>query len=636
MGQLNMQYLFNLDRFLGLKRGRLVVAFLASTSLGCGMTTALAATSIVVDAAAPKLTLGEGSDDLATLQSLFQSANVPNEPFAPGPRNQIMKDLKMKRMRMLLDDVYCDIDQQTGEFGTNYNGSFTAGDCNQLGWRLQAALDHGVSPHVAVAAFMPPSFVALTQNNRGAETWSTDTLNKYKEFARKLVRYTVTKSFDGGAPSVIFEISNEMDIADNTPENFVNDPAQSGQFTLKPLGSWGRWLWWIDSDSYLLHQWYPAQAQTYPYPAYGLAYPYGGDMRRLDRGISPVHKIFADAVDSVRQEINNDPVLSVKHAGKTIEMDGPALSGFTFLFNPALGIPTMEEAFLDQILNPAATLNSGTDKARFNSSLDRFSFHYYGTSDTEPFSFLRQLVATVKQKLADLGKSNIKLFVSEWGPASIDVNSPLDINYSHKGAAWAAAFLVEAVTLKISMGSFLTLDDYVTDPSIPPLLNQASLLHKHVDYDGGVHYYPKAATNVFKMFAWMQGERRPVTLSTTGTSSNLGAFATSDPQGTSADIIVYNYNHALVFQNNNGSLPDTAEEFTVRFDNLPDGQVKVERYLVDSETSNLKAYIDDYNHSPDLYAVQTLYLQVNNGQLTLPSTELKLGVTHWRITRMGG
>ena len=629
-----MGYLVNLDRFLGLKRGRLALAFLVSTALSCEISTALAATSIVVDAAAPKLTLGEGDDDLATLQSLFQSANMPAEPLAPGPLNQVMKDLKMKRMRLLLEDIYCDVNQQTGEFGTNFNGTFTAGDCNPLGWRLQQALDNGVSPHVAVAAFMPPSFAPLTQNNRGAETWSTETQNKYKDYARKLVRYIVTKSFDGGAPSVVFEISNEMDIADSAPENFVNDPAQSGQFALKPLGPWGRWLWWIDSDSYLLHQWLPYQAQSYPYPDYGLAYPYGGDMRRLDKGISPVHKIFSDAVESVRQEINNDPILSVKYAGKTIEMDGPALAAITFLFNPGLGIPTMEEAFLDQILNPVATLNSGTDKARFNSSLDRFSFHYYGTSDgAAPFSMLRQIVAAAKAKLGALGKSNVKLFVSEWGPAALDLNSPLDVNYSHKGAAWSAAFLVEAVALKISMGSFLLLGDYVTDPNIPPMLNQASLLHKRVDYDGSVHYYPKAATNVFKMFARMTGERRPVTLSTTGTNSNLGAFATSDPQGGSADIVVFNYNHPLVFQNDNGSLPDTPEEFTVRFDNLPDGQVKVERYLVDADTSNLKAFLIDYDHNPDLYAVETMYLQVNNGQLTLPSTQLKLGVTHWRITR---
>ncbi len=72
--------------------------------------------------------------------------------------------------------------------------------------------------------------------------------------------------------------------------------------------------------------------------------------------------------------------------------------------------------------------------------------------------------------------------------------------------------------MKISMGSFLILDDYVTDPNAPPMLNQASLLHKHVDHDGSVHYYPKAATNVFKMFARMKGERRSVTLSTAGTN----------------------------------------------------------------------------------------------------------------------
>jgi hypothetical protein len=629
-----MQYFCNLDQFFGLKRGRLVAALLASAVFSCGMTTALATTSIVVNATAPKLTLGEGSNDLVTLQSLFQGTSMPEEQLVPGPYDQLMIDLKMKRLRSLHDDGYCDINQQTGEFGFNFGGSFTAGDCGHVAWRLQDMLARGVSPHFSLASFMPPSFVALTQNNRGAETWSTATLDKYKDFARKLVRYIVTKSFDGGAPSVIFEISNELDIADGYPLNFVNDPAQSGQFAQRPLGTWGRWLWWIDTDSYLLHQWYPLQANTYPYPAYGLAYPYTGDVRRLDRGLSPMHKIYADAVDSVRQEISNDPVLSVQYAGKTIEIAGPALAGFTFLWNPANGFPTMEETFLEQILNPATTLNSGTDKARFNSSLDRFSFHYYGSGDnnTEPFSLLRQQVATVRQKLSALGKSNVKLFVSEWGPAAIDVYSPLDINYSHKGAAWAAAFLVEAVSLKISMGNFLLLHDHMPDVTSALMLNQASLMHKQVASNGSVSYYPKALTNVFKMFARMQGERRPVTLSTTGTS-NLGAFATSDPLGATADIIVYNYDHALAFQAINGSLPETAEEFTVRFDNLPDGQVKVERFLVDSETSNLRAFIADPSHSPDLYAVQTLYMQVTNSQLTLPATELKLGVTHWRITR---
>src|ERR1700750_192003 len=142
------------------------------------------------------------------------------------------------------------------------------------------------------------------------------------------------------------------------------------------------------------------------------------------------------------------------------------------------------------------------------------------------------------------------------------------------------------------MGNFLLLHDHMPDVTSALMLNQASLMHKRVASNGSVNYFPKALTNVFKMFARMQGERRPVTLSTTGTS-NLCAFATSDPLGATADIIVYNYDHALAFQAINGALPETAEEFTVRFDNLPDGQVKVERFLVDSETSNLRAFIAD-------------------------------------------
>jgi hypothetical protein len=611
-------YLVGLGRRIWcLKRRNLLFAFFASTSLGLSaVTTALADSTIVVDGSMA-VTQSDSGDDLATLQNIFQDANAPAEP-AMDQLKQIMADVKMKRMRILQSDIYCDVDSY-GNFGTNQNGVFVPGDCYPLAWHLRWALDNGLSPHAAVAAFMPPSFA----QSGPAETWDAPTLDRYRVYAERLVHYIATTAFDGGAQSVVFEISNELDIADSAPENWNRtDPSV---YALKPLGSWGRWLWWM-KPSYQLHQWPQSQAHVYPYgDDAGLAYPYGTDIRRLDRQISPIHKIFADKINAVRSQFGSNP----NYAGKTIEIAGPAFAGLSFSFN--FGFPTLEEGFLDQILN------SQIAGGKFNSELDRFSFHYYGsniiyvpTESTAPFASLKLVTDKIKAKLDALGHRDIKLFISEWGPT---VDEGTDINYSHKGAAWAAAFLTEAVAEKIAMGSYLIVGDGLTDPNRPSVLGQASLMHKNVAGDGSIQYYPKPVANVFKMFAKMTGKRRPVTLSTTDTNSNLGAFATSDTS--SASVVVFNYNSTLVFNNNNNTLQDTPETITLRLDNLPfnDGAVTLQRYQVDANTSNLNAFLNSPNHpDPSLQMVEQTTAQVQNRQLTLPRWSLGLGVTLWQVS----
>jgi hypothetical protein len=610
-----VRYRVDLGRVVShFKRCNLLLALLALTSPGISaVTTALADATIVVNASTT-VTQSDSGDDLATLQNIFQSANAPAEP-AIGQFTQIIAELKMKRMRILQSDIYCDVDAY-GNFGTNQNSVFVPGGCYPLAWHLQWALDNGLSPHVAVAAAMPPSFVQFGP----AETWSGPTLDHYRVYAERLVHYIATTAFDGGAQSVVFEISNELDIADSEPENW--NPTDPSVFALKPLGPWGRWLWWT-KPSYQLHQWPPLQAHEYPYgDDAGLAYPYGTDIRRLDRQISPVHKIFADKIKALRSQLGSNP----NYAGKTIEIAGPAFAGLSFASNS--GYPTLEEGFLDQILN------SQIAGGQFNADLDRFSFHYYGSNDiyipTEspvPFASLKLVTDTIKAKLETLGRSDIKLFISEWGPT---VDEGTDINYSHKGAAWAAAFLTEAVAQKIAMGSYLIVGDGLTDPNNPSRRGQASLMHKEVASEGSIHYYPKPAANVFKMFARMTGTRRQAIVSPTGSNSNLGAFAASDEN--SASVVVFNYNRTLVFQNNDNSLPDTPETFTVSLNNLQfDGDVTIQRYQVDAVTGNLKAFLDNPGHpDPNLQMVQTTG-RVENGQLTLPQHSLGLGVTLWRI-----
>ncbi|OAF09929.1 hypothetical protein AYJ54_12075 [Bradyrhizobium centrolobii] len=624
-----MWYLVDLDCFFDSKR-QLVLALLASTSLALGgATSARADVSILVDAAAVK---SESGDDLATVQGMFQGANAPSEPWSdpqPNDLKQIITDLKMKRLRFLQSDVLCDLDASNnlGSFKVDVDGngsytftpqpSLTPGGCNMLDWTFPWSFGNGLSLHVAVASFMPPSFMADANNApyNSAESWPSQA--RYQIYAKKLVRYIVTQAFDKGAQSVIFEVSNELDGAERTPEHFSEtNPAA---YSLKPLGPFGRWLWWINPDSYTLHQWPAYQANTYPYNNFGLSYPYEYDMRRLDHGILPMHKIFAEAIDTVRTELASNS----SYSGKTIEIAGPAFTSRSFYYYPGWNLPTLEEVFLDQTLTP---------NLPFSSALNRFSFHFYGSLDyakdpTTPFALFRQVVTTVRNKYPGL-----KLFLSEWGPSEA---SDGDINQSHKGAAWAAAFLTEAVAQGISMGSYLILEDGQGDPKAEPFLTQASLMHKYTDINKAVHYLPKPAANVFRMFALMTGTRRPVTLSTSGTSSNLGAFAVSDPVQKTASIVVFNYNPTLVFGNADNSLPDTPENFSVEIDNLPlpDGMVTVQHYLVDSTHSNLAVFLKNPDQSdPSLQSAEPPFsVPVQNGKVLLPASSLKLGVTFFRI-----
>jgi len=593
--------------------------------------------SIMVDASKTQSDCGSNCDDLSTLQNIFQDANAPAEATIPGfpwygPVSQMITDLNMKRVRLLQSDVYCDTDPAGASFGTTFNGVFNAGDCYPLIWALQWAFSNKLSPHVAVASYMPPSFTSFG----AAETWPAAQKARFQTYAYQLVNYIVQQSINAGVPSVVFEVSNEIDIADSAPQNF--DPGHMSQATLSPLGPYGRWLWWIDPNSYAMTSW--LAANSYPYASTGLGYPYNADVRRLDRGYSPVYQIFAQAVDQVSTQIKTT------HPDFKVTIAGPTTAEFSFVSFPAQHIPTLEEDFLDQILNPSQSNCSSTNpicNGQFNSRLDRYAFHYYGNaaypqSAWPPALTLETITTTVQNKLQSLGRSDVTLFMSEWGPSTLENT---DVNYSHKGAAWVASFLPEAVKAGVTMGSYLIMEDgygysSATNPgSSDP--GQASLLGKVIASDGTVSYYPKPAANVFKMFAMMTGTRRPVTVSPIGgSSSNLGAFATSDTG--SAHILVYNYNPQLVF--NNPTNTDSPENVSVTMNNLPfNGPVTVTRYLVDSATSNFEAFLADPTKNPDLQSVETFTATVQNGQLILTphnasglATTLGLGVTYWRVT----
>jgi len=635
-------------------------------ALCCGVASSVAtATQAKADAAitvdAAQVVSNSGGDDLATLQNIFQSANIPAEP-AWEPAMTLLKpviaDLKMKRLRLLQSDNTCDLDAN-GTFGsitvTGFDPVWTtllgydsyylfspsdgSGVCNLIDWSLPWVLQNGLSPHFALASFLPPSFAQYGP----AETWGqkTDPLGRpvmelYESYARQLIRFILTRSFDAGASAVVFEVSNEYDIADSAPLKWdINNPAVA---LVPPLRPWGHWLWWIDQASYDVHG----------APGMPGSYPFQQDPRRLAHGISPMQKLYADILSDIRS--GNDPVLGTRYADKTITIAGPAFSSAGFFWYPlpfdANGAPktpepTLEERFLDQMLSPA------TLGGQFNSTLDMFSIHYYNDfkngfgwiPGSHPYTTLKNVTGTIKAKLAALGRPDIKLFLSEWGPVanSTPDQSPSPvINYSHAGAAWAAAFLTEAVDDGVAMGSYLTLSDAVGAQTTGNVYMQ-SLTHKRTDDNGMVHYYRKPVANALQMFATMTGTRKQATVtSMTEGTSNIGAFASSDAH--SAHVVVFNYNSDLVFNNDSQTKPDTPENVAVMLDHLPfTGPVRVQRYLIDAATSNLKAFFDNAAHpSPDLQLVETCRALVLDGQLALPSRAIGLGVSYWQVTASDG
>jgi hypothetical protein len=141
------------------------------------------------------------------------------------------------------------------------------------------------------------------------------------------------------------------------------------------------------------------------------------------------------------------------------------------------------------------------------------------------------------------------------------------------------------------------------------------------------------------MFNMMTGTRNAVTVSPTGSASNLGAFVTSDAN--SASVLVYHYNSS-VFNNNASSTVETPETFTINIGNLwgPQGYtgpVTVKRYLIDANTSNLSAFLkpDGTHPSPELQLVDPQTTgHVSDNQLMISSASpLGLGVVLYRIER---
>jgi hypothetical protein len=634
-----MRIVSKLGRRAGRTHRRILLAALAATALSLSQVRMAAAdATISIDAAS---TLPQnGGNVLPTLKNIFQSGNAPGSvsSYADPLADQmlpLMAGIGVKRARLLLVDEYCDIDA-LGNFGSNSSGSFVANECFPLDWQLDWLIKANLSPHMAVASHMPASFVKFGE----AETWgdrridpensnSPKIIDHYKDYAKGLVRHIADKMFAAGAPSAIFEVSNEIDIAADYPT------CTGTTCTLPSLGTWGRWLWWMDPSTYDI----AGSSQVYTIAQENTArfgFPYNGDVRRLTHNLLPLQKIVSDAIAAVNSQS--------LYSGKTIEIAGPAMAGWNLIVRPQGTGPSLEEQFIEQTFNASGP---------FHANLDRFSFHYYGgvealrtnttaqlcsTDVTDPFNLFEQMVTAYKTKLNAANMSNVPLFLSEWGATACDTG---DVNISHKGAAWVAAFLPVALAQGVTMGSFLTIEDRLVygGPAATPLLGGASLLHTYGD-PSSYTFLPKPPTNVFKMYNLMSGLRNQVTVTPGGSSSHLNAFVTSDQNST--NVMVYNFDPYLVFNNDANMRTDTPENFTISVSNMfktvgYTGSVKVERYLVDEHHSNLAYFLQHKSETPppvvSLEQLTDTTATVVNGNLQLASeSPLGLGVILYRIT----
>jgi hypothetical protein len=172
--------------------------------------------------------------------------------------------------------------------------------------------------------------------------------------------------------------------------------------------------------------------------------------------------------------------------------------------------------------------------------LDVVSLHQYGPDITNLTKFARSIRST----LIAAGKPQTEIWVTEWGASSAYDSHFGAINASNQGAAWAIAFLLQALAGTVTGGSFLQVrDNYGHDTAGV----KASIYEATWDHVQHSVEYPKAIANAFSMVGRMNGTRKSAAVS--AAQPNLYAFASSD--ASSASLIVANYNYLFDWANQN-------------------------------------------------------------------------------------
>ncbi len=252
-----------------------------------------------------------------------------------------------------------------------------------------------------------------------------------------------------------------------------------------------------------------------------------------------------------------------------------------------------------------------------NIRLDVVSLHIYEGEAND----LAKYAQSIRSTLNASGYSKAEIWVSEWGASDQSDSYFGAINGSHQGAAWAIDFLLQALKGTVTGGSFLEVRDNQGHDTAGTSAEMYEASWNHIEKNVE---YPKAIANAFSMVARMTGTRVFATTSTVKT--DLRAMTSCD--ATSASLIVANYNYLFDYTHKNYSDLSTNETVTVAFKNLPfNGSVTVDRYLIDSQTSNLNYWVAAGKIPPSVQATQLQKVEsfpatATAGALTLPARKL--------------
>ena len=245
--------------------------------------------------------------------------------------------------------------------------------------------------------------------------------------------------------------------------------------------------------------------------------------------------------------------------------------------------------------------------------LDVVSLHQYGGDAAD----LPNYAQGIRETLNATGNSHAEIWVTEWGPSSVNDSYFGAINANHQGAAWGIYFLLQALKGTVTGGSYLVVRDNQGHDTAG---TNSSLYVASWNHVRNSSEYPKPIANAFSMVSRLTGERRAVAVN----SSKPDLYALASSSLSSAAVIVANYNYAFDWTHKNFSDHSETENVTVAFKNLPfNGGVTVDRYLIDAQTSNLDYWIAAGKMPPSVQAtqlqkVETFFGTVSGGNLTLP------------------
>jgi hypothetical protein len=258
---------------------------------------------------------------------------------------------------------------------------------------------------------------------------------------------------------------------------------------------------------------------------------------------------------------------------------------------------------------------------------DVISLHTYGGDGGDWIKYAQ----SIRQALIASGHPQAEIWVTEWGASSSEDSYFGAINGSHQGAAWGIRFLLQALKGTVTGGSFLEVRDNQGHDTAGVNSNMygASWNHVHNSVE-----YPKPIANAFSMVDRMRGTRKSAAVS--AAKPNLYALASADAQ--SASLIVANYNYLFDWTNKKYSDLTADETVTAGFENLPfTGPVTIDRYVIDSRTSNLDYWFAAGETPPSVQAtqlqkVESFSANSTGGILALPAKQLgQSAVSLWIV-----